>query len=724
LTAGNQPESRTTLLVVAGVLGVLFFLQLGSFGLWDPWESHYAEVAREILQSGDAIRLHWQREWFFSKPVLSFWLMALSMKLFGVNSGGPDELVRSDVPEWAIRLPFALVSLLGLLCLYAALAPRMGRRAAAFGAIAAGTATQVLFIARQAITDMLFVGLMCLAIAAYLVSLDAGDDDPAPVWPVPLGGRTLRLPLAGLALGAVALAVLPQLLMIAGTLYARTYPNLRMQDPMGMGGWPHMAPFLVGLAVLLGLGTRLLRGARECWLLLAYLAAGLAVLAKGIPGLALPLGVLGVWLLLTGELKRELTGRMLTAHAVGLGVVVLVAAPWFLAMNISFPGRFVSEFFGQHHWKRLAEGVHGERGGPGYYLPWLTIGAFPWTGLGVAGLLAAMRLKRGPARDPAERASQARLFLGVWTLVCFGVFTLVKTKFHHYILPATLPLAFLGGAYLDVLIGASEPPTPPAKEGASESASPRPAEGGSWRTVALALLAIGLAIYGYVALQIVEKPIRLIWLYVYNYTRPWPQTLDYRQTLKTLTVLGALPLSALATAVALAAGPRLVRAAALAVTGFAVFFALFLGQKYQLEVAPHWAQKELMLRYFDLRSPEHPEPLLAWQMNWRGETFYTKSTEAPYVALNNTAVRSWLARQPQGQRIFIIFEKQRLHSLKSKVLSPEAAARLKLLSSIENNKFYLAETVLGSAAPPASPPASSSPDSSSPASSPATQGDP
>ena len=40
--------------VLAGALA-LFVPLCGAYGLWDPWETHYAEAARQILERGDYV---------------------------------------------------------------------------------------------------------------------------------------------------------------------------------------------------------------------------------------------------------------------------------------------------------------------------------------------------------------------------------------------------------------------------------------------------------------------------------------------------------------------------------------------------------------------------------------------------------------------------------------------------------------------------------------------
>lgn len=78
----------------------------GSRGLWDPDEGRYSNVALEMLRTGDPVTLYRHHDsYHFTKPPMTTWAMAASMKLLGRN-------------EWAIRLPMALAFVLTTLLVF------------------------------------------------------------------------------------------------------------------------------------------------------------------------------------------------------------------------------------------------------------------------------------------------------------------------------------------------------------------------------------------------------------------------------------------------------------------------------------------------------------------------------------------------------------------------------------------------------------------------------
>jgi len=101
---------------------LLYLPALGRPALWEPDEGRYAEIAREMVRSGDYVtpRDDWVR--YFEKPPLMYWAGALAIKLLGTN-------------EFAVRLPAALFSI-GQVAITCALAEEMFGAAAGLAAAA------------------------------------------------------------------------------------------------------------------------------------------------------------------------------------------------------------------------------------------------------------------------------------------------------------------------------------------------------------------------------------------------------------------------------------------------------------------------------------------------------------------------------------------------------------------------------------------------------------
>ena len=58
----------------------LFFVALGRLPLMEPDEGRNAEVAREMLVSGDWITPHFNSLAYLDKPAVYFWLVAASFQ--------------------------------------------------------------------------------------------------------------------------------------------------------------------------------------------------------------------------------------------------------------------------------------------------------------------------------------------------------------------------------------------------------------------------------------------------------------------------------------------------------------------------------------------------------------------------------------------------------------------------------------------------------------------
>lgn len=81
----HHPLSSGYIVFLAVLVFFLYFYRSSAVGLVGPDEPRYAQVAREMLRSGDWITPHLMSEVWFEKPPLYYWLAAASFKIGGIN---------------------------------------------------------------------------------------------------------------------------------------------------------------------------------------------------------------------------------------------------------------------------------------------------------------------------------------------------------------------------------------------------------------------------------------------------------------------------------------------------------------------------------------------------------------------------------------------------------------------------------------------------------------
>lgn len=175
------------------------------------------------------------------------------------------------------------------------------------------------------------------------------------------------------------------------------------------------------------------------WPLIAASTAALAVLAKGLIGLALP----GLVLLVASLVDRDRRTLASLARPGPIVCFLAIAAPWFVVMALRHP-EFVHEFFVREHLQRFATDEVGHPEGPLFYFPVLLGGALPWTLLATA--LALTRSGRAAWRTIAR---ERRRFLLVWITTVVVFFSAARSKLAGYVLPALPPTAMVLAAWLD-----------------------------------------------------------------------------------------------------------------------------------------------------------------------------------------------------------------------------------------------------------------------------------
>ena len=155
--ARSLNHSIAQLLVLLAVAACMFFVGLGRLPLREPDEGRNAEVAREMLESGDWITPHYNTLTCLDKPAVLFWLVAASFGAFGVS-------------EWAARFPSALLAL-GTLLLVWFLARRMfGNGTGLRAGLIWATSPLVIILARSVIFDMPLTFFVTLAMVGYWLS--------------------------------------------------------------------------------------------------------------------------------------------------------------------------------------------------------------------------------------------------------------------------------------------------------------------------------------------------------------------------------------------------------------------------------------------------------------------------------------------------------------------------------------------------------------------------
>lgn len=638
---------RYEVALVALLAAALLIPGLWSYSLTDPWETHYGEVARRMLQDHDWVHTQWQDEGFRSKPVLTFWLMAASMKALGVaqDGGYSGELVQSEVTMLAIRLPFALFGVLGIVLTWWILARLIGRRVAYLGALIIATCPFYALVARQGITDMTLVACMMGAVAMYLAALQLGDR--------PVVRGSLGLP--GTRRRVTLTAWTPVLLLVGGFVLAQACyyavyfatepqlaPGMRFPAPavvlpaamaLGVGAlfslrWTVRLPMLlIGVLVaaargaipreargtltqdvidpadrhapdrylvrclawpfawarggswrqawartaassepLLGLAP--LRSMRQVYLAWFYAFLGLSVLGKGLPALGI-FGVVGLThVALTKQWRALARGDFELKR--GVVLMALIAVPWHQAMYLKEGVAFVREYFVTHLINRAAVGVFGERGTFEFYLSQLGYGMWIWAAIVPAALAwIAVSLRTD------TRQGQVRLVVVIWAMTSVAFFSLVQTKFHHYILPAVPALGLVVAFFLDDLLAR------------------RLRMHWLW-----AAAAVGVVLLLTRDMMFEEK--QWIEMFVFRYDRPWPSIAPW--SIDTSDGFLALGLTAAAALALLATRWRRLAVAAVCAAGLGA--ALWAMHVYMPIAGTHWGMREAIRTYYRERNLE------------------------------------------------------------------------------------------------------------------------
>jgi hypothetical protein len=204
--SGEPPRTRSIVLLL--VLPAVLLYPCLAFPLFEPDESRYGEIPREMLQRGDWVTPYLQGEPYLEKPPLLYWITAASFHLFGVH-------------DWAARLPLALTVHLCILTTYFFGLRFLGERAAFWGALLVTLAPGFMTIGRLLIIDGLLTALITAALFAAFAAV-RGERLHWGCWLTAAGACGLGM----LSKGPVALVLIAPPLAIHLWLSGKPLPRL------------------------------------------------------------------------------------------------------------------------------------------------------------------------------------------------------------------------------------------------------------------------------------------------------------------------------------------------------------------------------------------------------------------------------------------------------------------------------------------------------------------
>lgn len=315
LTGGLRPYLTLTVLCL-----VLYLPGLASLPPLDRDESRFIQATRQMLESGDYIRIQFQDEMRAKKPAGTYWLQAATV---GALSHPASTAV------WPYRLPSALAAWAAVLMTFAFGRTLIGERPALLAGVLLAGSLMLTLEAHQGKSDAL---LLACAVAAQ------------------------------------------------GTL-ARFYVGAKAREAAGGGGSCGTGSSCSsGSCGTSGGGSAAARSANALMMpgtaeaLAFWLAQGAAILIKGpvVPMISL-LTLLTLWVA-----DRHIRWFVAMKPLMGVAVTAAIAAPWFAAVSSATGGAFVGEAVKGDLLPKLLGAQESHGGFPGLYL--LLASAIFWPG--------------------------------------------------------------------------------------------------------------------------------------------------------------------------------------------------------------------------------------------------------------------------------------------------------------------------------------------------------
>lgn len=194
----------------------------------DDVDAVQAQIARNMLTSGDWVTAHIDRIVYLEKPPLLYWVTAVSYKIFGVH-------------DWSARLPIVLsaIALCWLTTAFGIWA--FGKRAGFYSGLCMATCVGLFLFTRIIIPDVMLCITVALAMWAFLRAIDEEEKHPL-FWALVLS--------ANLGLGLLLKSLIGVVFPVAAALLYLLFTRQIFSKKI----WRRLHPFL-GTAIIFAIAA-------------------------------------------------------------------------------------------------------------------------------------------------------------------------------------------------------------------------------------------------------------------------------------------------------------------------------------------------------------------------------------------------------------------------------------------------------------------------------------
>ena len=403
--------------------------------------------------------------------------------------------------------------------------------------------------------------------------------------------------------------IVSALILLGTPMFPMIFRQVMFDGPFVAASWCGLLSFAVGILVR----------RRFVYFAVFYILAAVAVLSKGLLGLAIPLGVIGLYVLITYDFR--LLGRVYLVR--GLMLFMLVGLPWYLYMFHRFGQTFIDEFIIENHFRRLlgeTKLIRNVLGTFEYYINNIGYSLFP-----LSAVLPFAIGKFMPLEGMRPRRVRARLFIMLSAFVPFFIITVTETKFNHYHFPMVPPLAVMLAWYGVTTFRRARTDGLPIGFRAE--------------------IVLSLALLAVMTLDLTRNFREIIELSNFYVDRPIPESFSLKTPI--LFAAGATGLGLLI-AVVRPSIPQLLKTASGLPLAAGLVFTWYLAHPVFVELSPHFTMKQIYDRYDELRGPD--DRLGEFSKWYRGTIFYCKT---PYerVQRGDTPMREFL--KGPGKRFLV-----------------------------------------------------------------------